>query len=267
MNGYGGQEKELEKTAVPDGEGGTGAAAPEEDGMEIAVPEQDCGQETAASEEQAEKKGGERFSGKRAGSSLPKTGRMQKSHFFAYISRMRFIQRWALMRNTAPENVQEHSHQVAVLAHALAVIRNEKFAGCTDPGAVAAAALFHDASEILTGDMPTPIKYDNPVIRGAYKDVEAVAEQKLLDMLPEGIRRWYVPLLTEVDPETERLVKAADKLSAHIKCLEELKAGNAEFREAAAQTRRALEAMALPEVDYFLEVFLDSFSLTLDELK
>ena len=115
--------------------------------------------------------------------------------------------------------------------------------------------------------MPTPIKYDNPVIRGAYKDVEAVAEQKLLDMLPEGIRRWYVPLLTEVDPETERLVKAADKLSAHIKCLEELKAGNAEFREAAAQTRRALEAMALPEVDYFLEVFLDSFSLTLDELK
>ena len=267
MNGYGGQEKELEKTAVPDGEGGTGAAAPEEDGMEIAVPEQDCGQETAASEEQAEKKGGERFSGKRAGSSLPKTGRMQKSHFFAYISRMRFIQRWALMRNTAPENVQEHSHQVAVLAHALAVIRNEKFAGCTDPGAVAAAALFHDASEILTGDMPTPIKYDNPVIRGAYKDVEAVAEQKLLDMLPEGIRRWYVPLLTEVDPETERLVKAADKLSAHIKCLEELKAGNAEFREAAAQTRRALEAMALPEVDYFLEVFLDSFSLTLDQLK
>ena len=267
MSGYGGQEKELEKTAVPDGEGGTGAAAPEEDGMEIAVPEQDCGQETAASEEQAEKKGGERFSGKRAGSSLPKTGRMQKSHFFAYISRMRFIQRWALMRNTAPENVQEHSHQVAVLAHALAVIRNEKFAGCTDPGAVAAAALFHDASEILTGDMPTPIKYDNPVIRGAYKDVEAVAEQKLLDMLPEGIRRWYVPLLTEVDPETERLVMAADKLSAHIKCLEELKAGNAEFREAAAQTRRALEAMALPEVDYFLEVFLDSFSLTLDELK
>ena len=267
MSGYGGQEKELEKTAVPDGEGGTGAAAPEEDGMEIAVPEQDCGQETAASEEQAEKKGGERFSGKRAGSSLPKTGRMQKSHFFAYISRMRFIQRWALMRNTAPENVQEHSHQVAVLAHALAVIRNEKFAGCTDPGAVVAAALFHDASEILTGDMPTPIKYDNPVIRGAYKDVEAVAEQKLLDMLPEGIRRWYVPLLTEVDPETERLVKAADKLSAHIKCLEELKAGNAEFREAAAQTRRALEAMALPEVDYFLEVFLDSFSLTLDELK
>ncbi len=101
-----------------------------------------------------------------------------KSHFFAYISRMRFIQRWALMRNTAPENVQEHSHQVAVLAHALAVIRNEKFGGHTDPGAIAAAALYHDASEILTGDMPTPIKYDNPAIRSAYKDVEAVAEGK-----------------------------------------------------------------------------------------
>ena len=107
-----------------------------------------------------------------------------KSHFFAYISRMRFIQRWALMRNTAPENVQEHSHQVAVLAHALAVIRNEKFGGRLDPGAVAVAALYHDASEILTGDMPTPIKYDNPDIQTAYKAVEAVAEQKLLSMLP-----------------------------------------------------------------------------------
>ena len=112
-----------------------------------------------------------------------------KSHFFAYISRMRFIQRWALMRNTAPENVQEHSHQVAVLAHALAVIRNEKFGGRLDPGAVAVAALYHDASEILTGDMPTPIKYDNPAIRNAYKDVEAVAEGKLLHMLPQGIGR------------------------------------------------------------------------------
>ena len=266
MSGYGGQEKDLEKTAVPDGEGGMGTAAPEEeDGMETAVPDQDCGQETAASEEQAEKKGGEKISIRSAG--LPKTGRMQKSHFFAYISRMRFIQRWALMRNTAPENVQEHSHQVAVLAHALAVIRREVFLGEADPSAVAAAALFHDASEILTGDMPTPIKYDNPTIRSAYQDVEAVADRKLLNMLPEDLRSWYVPLLTEVDPETEVLVKAADKLSAHIKCLEELKAGNTEFREAAAQTRRALEAMALPEVDYFLEVFLDSFSLTLDELK
>jgi len=190
-----------------------------------------------------------------------------KSHFFAYISRMRFIRRWALMRNTAPENVQEHSHQVAVLAHALAVIRNEKFGGHVDPGLAAAAALYHDASEILTGDMPTPIKYDNPAIRSAYKDVEAVAEAKLLAMLPEELRRAYAPVLTEVDPEIHRLVKAADKLSAHIKCVEELKAGNAEFREAAAETRRVLEAFDLPEVRYFLDTFLESFSLSLDELK
>ena len=190
-----------------------------------------------------------------------------RSHFFAYISRMRFIQRWALMRNTAPENVQEHSHQAAVLAHALAVIRREKFGGTVDPGLAAAAALYHDASEILTGDMPTPIKYHNPAIQNAYKDVEAVAERKLLDMLPEELRAAYVPVLTGVDPEVERLVKAADKLSAYIKCVEELKAGNAEFREAAAQTRKALEGFGLPEVEYFLETFLESFSLTLDELK
>lgn len=190
-----------------------------------------------------------------------------RSHFFAYISRMRFIQRWALMRNTAPENVQEHSHQTAVLAHALAVIRNEKFGGAVDPGLVAAAALYHDASEILTGDMPTPIKYDNPAIQNAYKEVEAVAEGKLLAMLPEELRPAYVPVLTDVDPEVHRLVKAADKLSAHIKCLEELKAGNTEFREAAGQTRKALEGYGMPEVAYFLETFLESFCLTLDELK
>ena len=190
-----------------------------------------------------------------------------KSHFFAYISRMRFIQRWALMRNTAPENVQEHSHQVAVLAHALAVIRNEKFGGAVDPGQVAVAALYHDASEILTGDMPTPIKYDNPAIQHAYKEVEAVAEKKLLHMLPEELQSVYAPILTPTDPDVERLVKAADKLSAYIKCVEELKAGNTEFREAAAQTRKALEGYGLPEVAYFLDTFIDSFSLTLDELK
>ena len=190
-----------------------------------------------------------------------------KSHFFAYISRMRFIQRWALMRNTAQENVQEHSHQVAVLAHALAVIRNEKFGGSVDAGQVAVAALYHDASEILTGDMPTPIKYHNPDIRRAYKEVEAVAEKKLLDMLPVELKGVYKPVLTGVSGETEFLVKAADKLSAYIKCVEELKAGNHEFREAAAQTRSALEAYGLPEVRYFLDTFMDSFSLTLDELK
>ena len=190
-----------------------------------------------------------------------------RSHFFAYLSRMRFIQRWALMRNTAPENVQEHSHQVAVLAHALAVIRNEKFGGHVDPGAVAVAALYHDASEIFTGDIPTPIKYDNPAIQEAYKDVEKMAEQKLLGMLPSELREVYAPILTVPDEETRCLVKAADKLSAHIKCLEELKAGNLEFRQAAEQTRRALEGYGLPEVTYFMDTFLESFTLTLDELK
>ena len=190
-----------------------------------------------------------------------------KSHFFAYVSRMRFIQRWALMRNTAQENVQEHSHQVAVLAHALAVIRNEKFGGTVDAGQVAVAALYHDASEILTGDMPTPIKYHNPDIRRAYKEVEAMAEKKLLDLLPVELQGVYEPVLTGQSGETEILVKAADKLSAYIKCVEELKAGNHEFREAGAQTRKALEAYELPEVRYFLETFMDSFSLTLDELK
>ncbi|KAF5068724.1 5'-deoxynucleotidase YfbR [anaerobic digester metagenome] len=190
-----------------------------------------------------------------------------KSHFFAYLSRLRFISRWALMRNTAPENVQEHSHQTAVLAHALAVIRNEKFGGQVDAGAVAVAALYHDASEILTGDMPTPIKYYNPAIRSAYQEVEAVANRKLLEMLPAELRTVYKPVLESPDPEIHTLVKAADKLSAYIKCVEEVKAGNGEFRDAAAQTRAALEGFHLPEVRYFLDTFMPSFSLTLDELK
>ena len=190
-----------------------------------------------------------------------------RSHFFAYLARMRFIQRWALMRNTSPENVQEHSHQVAVLAHALAVIRNEKFGGRLDPGAVAVAALYHDASEILTGDMPTPIKYDNPAIRKAYKDVEKVAEDKLLDMLPRELRPEYEEVLHPSDEQVQELVKAADKLSAHIKCLEELKAGNGEFRAAAEQTRAVLDKMDLPELRYFCENFLGSFALTLDEME
>lgn len=190
-----------------------------------------------------------------------------KSHFFAYISRMRFIQRWALMRNTAPENVQEHSHQVAVLAHALAMIRNEFFGGQVDAGAVAAAALYHDAGEILTGDMPTPIKYFNPEIREAYRKVEEVADRKLLGMLPEALRPVYEDILRPADPEVEELVKAADKLSAHIKCLEELKAGNEEFRQAARQTAEALDGYDLPELRYFREQFLGSFQLTLDEME
>lgn len=190
-----------------------------------------------------------------------------KSHFFAYLSRLRFISRWALMRNTSTENVQEHSHQVAVLAHALAVIHNEIFGGHVDAGAVAVAALYHDASEILTGDMPTPIKYFNPAIRSAYKEVEAVANRKLLDMLPRELQRAYEPVLEIPDPEIRILVKAADKLSAYIKCVEEVKAGNGEFGDAARQTRAALEGFGLPEVQYFLETFMDSFTLTLDALQ
>ena len=189
-----------------------------------------------------------------------------KSHFFAYISRMRFIQRWALMRNTAPENVQEHSHQVAVLAHALAVIRNEKFGGRVDAGAVAVAALYHDASEILTGDMPTPIKYYNPEIRTAYKAVEQVAGQKLLDMLPPALRPSYEHYVLEDDEELTPIVKAADKLAAHIKCIEELKAGNLEFSTAAAQTLQALQATNREEVTWFLANCLEPFSRNIDQM-
>lgn len=190
-----------------------------------------------------------------------------KSHFFAYISRMRYITRWALMRNSFSENVQEHSHAVAVLAHALAVIRNEVYGGSVDAGAVAVAALYHDASEILTGDMPTPIKYFDADIKTAYKKVEAVANDKLLGMLPGELRGAYEGALKCENDEVNTLVKAADKLSAYIKCVEELKAGNAEFKRAAEQTREALDAMKLPEVGYFMEHCMESFSMTLDELE
>ena len=188
-------------------------------------------------------------------------------NFFAYISRMRYIERWSLMRNALPENIQEHSHMVAVIAHALGVIRRDVFHTDCDPNACAAAALYHDASEILTGDLPTPIKYYNPDIRDAYKNVERVAERKLLDMLPPELRPAYEDLLRPADPEVETLVKAADKLAAHIKCLEELKAGNDEFRRAAQQTAAALDEMDLPELGYFREHFLPSYRLTLDELE
>ena len=187
-------------------------------------------------------------------------------HFFALISRMRYIDRWALMRNTAQANIQEHSHMVAVLAHALAVIQNQYFGGQVDPGQAAVAALYHDATEIITGDMPTPVKYDNPDIREAYHAVEAVAARRLLSMLPEELRPVYAPYLTDGDPELHALVKAADRLSAYIKCLEELKAGNLDFKQAARQTRASLEANPLPALGYFMEHFLPSFELTLDEL-
>ena len=155
----------------------------------------------------------------------------------------------------------------AVLAHALAVIRNQFFDGHVDEGQVAVAALYHDAGEILTGDMPTPIKYYNPAIRDAYRQVERVAEEKLLAMLPDELRPTYSAALSPAAPEIGQLVKAADKLSAYIKCLEELKAGNDEFRRAAQQTAAALDEMDLPELEYFREHFLASYSLTLDELE
>ena len=187
--------------------------------------------------------------------------------FFAYIFRMRYIARWALMRNTRTENVEEHSYEVAVLAHALAVIGRDVFHKELDPDGIAAAALFHDAPEIITGDMPTPIKYYNPDIKTAYRQVEAVAQDKLLSMLPPELVPAYVPLVRENDEEVRRYVKAADKLSAYIKCVEELKAGNTEFKKAAEQTMAALKGMNMEELDWFMERFLPAFALTLDELQ
>ena len=149
--------------------------------------------------------------------------------FFALISRMRYIGRWGLMRNTFEENIQEHSHMVAVLAHGLAMIQRDILGEPADPDRCAVAALFHDASEILTGDLPTPIKYYNPEIKSAYKQIEAVSCEKLLALLPPELQAGYRPLLFESDPGTAKIVKAADKLSAYIKCVEELKAGNSEF--------------------------------------
>lgn len=187
--------------------------------------------------------------------------------FFALISRMRYIHRWSLMRNTSLESIQEHSHMVAVLAHALAVIRREVFGGTIDPGRVAAAALYHDAPEIFTGDLPTPVKYANPDIRAAYQAIEDDAAQRLLATLPPALRPAFGAVLEEDDPEVLALVKAADKLSAYLKCQEELKAGNREFQSAADQTLAALRAYDLPELGYFMEHFLPAFQLTLDQLE
>ena len=189
------------------------------------------------------------------------------NEFYALMGRMRYITRWGLMRNTFSENISEHSHMTAVLAHALALIRRDilKLEG-PDPDRCAVAALYHDASEILTGDLPTPIKYYNPDIRVAYKQVERIAGNRLLDMLPQELRDAYAPLVLEDDPAVEPIVKAADKLSAHIKCLEEQKAGNTEFDSAAKQTWDSMKAMRLPELDWFLDYCLGAFALYLDML-
>ena len=188
-------------------------------------------------------------------------------NFFAYLSRMRYIGRWSLMRNALPENIQEHSHEVAVLAHALALIRREVFGVACDPEEYAAVALYHDCSEILTGDLPTPIKYHSPEIIEAYRSVEALACEKLLATLPPELQGAFRPMLSGETAERCRdLVKAADKLSAYIKCIEERRAGNDDFLSAERQTRKLLEEMRLPEVDYFLLHFIPAFELTLDEL-
>jgi len=189
------------------------------------------------------------------------------NEFYALLGRMRYITRWGLMRNTFSENIQEHSHQVAVLAHALALIRRDilKLDG-PDPDRCAVAALYHDASEILTGDMPTPIKYHNPGIKDAYKQVERVAGEQLLDKLPQALRESYEHLILEDDAQLLPIIKAADKLSAHIKCIEEQKAGNTEFDSAAKQTMKALKAMKRPELDWFIKECLPAFALNLDQL-
>ena len=189
------------------------------------------------------------------------------NEFYALLGRMRYITRWGLMRNTFSENIQEHSHQVAVLAHALALIRRDILHLPTpEPDRCAVAALYHDASEILTGDMPTPIKYYNPEIKDAYKQVERIAGNRLLDMLPPALRPSYEHLVLEDDKELEPIVKGADKLSAYIKCVEEQKAGNTEFDSAAAVTMQALRDLHREEMDWFIDNCLEAFSLNLDQL-
>ena len=189
------------------------------------------------------------------------------NEFYALMGRMRYITRWGLMRNTFSENISEHSHMAAVLAHALALIRRDILKLPTpEPDRCAVAALYHDASVILTGDLPTPIKYYNPDIKDAYKQVERIAGNRLLDMLPPELRASYEHLVLEDEAEVLPFVKAADKLCAHIKCLEEQKAGNTEFDTAAKQTWEAMKAMNRPELDWFLQNCLGAYALNLDQL-
>ncbi len=198
---------------------------------------------------------------------------LEGGNFYAYIARMKYINRWGLMRNTEQENIQEHSLEVAILAHALCLIRNELNAGQEekqlDPEKACIYAVFHDSDEIITGDLPTPIKYANPVIRDNYHEIEEQSKEKLLSMLPERLRPVYRSILFfgDNDPEYKSVVKAADRLSAYIKCVEECKAGNAEFSLARKTVMDTMRAMHLPELDYFIDHFLDAYSLTLDELE
>jgi 5'-deoxynucleotidase len=191
-----------------------------------------------------------------------------ENSFYAMVSRMKLIDRWALMRNSQTENISEHSLEVSILAHALAVIGNERLGGRHNAEKAALIGIFHDTTEIITGDMPTPVKYFNEEIQGAFKAVEKVAAQRLLLMLPEDIRKSYTELMIprEEDAYLWKLVKAADKLSALIKCIEERKAGNSEFENAEKSVKKQLEAMKLPELDIFMEEFLPAYHKNLDEL-
>lgn len=186
--------------------------------------------------------------------------------FFAMISRMKYIDRWGLMNNTKTENISEHSLEVAILAHALVNIANIRLGEKLDADRAAVIGMFHDAGEIITGDMPTPVKYYNPDIRNAYKAVERVAEDKLISMLPEDLREVYRPLISNEDEVYERYVKAADKLSALIKCIGEVRMGNNEFMKAKEATEQALSEMHLPALDIFMQECLPAYYLTLDEL-
>ena len=195
------------------------------------------------------------------------------SHFFATVSRMKYIERWALMRSSRPENLSEHALEVAMIAHALCVIGNVRYGKDLDGHKAALIALYHDASEIITGDMPTPVKYANREIKSAYKEVEAAAEDRLLTQLPDDLRPQFAAIFKAQEPTEEelhmrRLVKAADKLSALIKCMEEEAAGNTEFRKAAVSVEKKLDELArtCPEINDFREEFLPSYGKTLDEL-
>ncbi|HEY8463213.1 MAG TPA: 5'-deoxynucleotidase [Bacillota bacterium] len=194
------------------------------------------------------------------------------SHFFAYLARMKHIRRWGLMRNTLDENIQEHSLQVAMIAHCLALVKNRFFGGKVNPETVAVLAMYHEVSEVITGDLATPIKYFNPEIRTAYQAIEGVAKKRLYTMLPEQLQDSYAKVLfagdeDEAERQHHELVKAADKIAAYLKCLEELKAGNQEFSKAEKTLKAQIDSMGLQEVSYFMEQFAPSFNLTLDELE
>lgn len=190
------------------------------------------------------------------------------SHFFAYLSRMKFIRRWGLMHSTYPENIQEHSAQVAMVAHALAIIRNRVCGGQVNPERTATLALYHDAGEVLTGDLPTPVKYVTPAITAAYRGLEQTANATLLSMIPAELQADYRACFEPraADAGCLELVKAADKLCAYLKCVQETRAGNAEFSQAEQALRATVKGLDLPEVRYFLNTFAPSFRLTLDEL-